>query len=118
MSPDIKKTMEANDKGMRTEYDFTGGTRGKHHRAMEAGYSVTVQQADGTSVTKEVVPTDGAVILEPDLRAYFPDSECHPSADAEFLLSMAGTVETDEQDTSEHVHEIVRASVEKKIGFC
>ncbi|MCI5150940.1 MAG: hypothetical protein D3916_16415 [Candidatus Electrothrix sp. MAN1_4] len=38
----------------------------------------------------------------------------HPSADAEFLLSMAGTVETDEQDTSEHVHEIVRASVEKK----
>jgi hypothetical protein len=38
----------------------------------------------------------------------------HPSADAEFLLSMAGTVETDEQDTSEHVREIVRASVEKK----
>jgi hypothetical protein len=38
----------------------------------------------------------------------------HPSADAEFLLSMAGTVESDEQDTSEHVHDIVRASVEKK----
>lgn len=37
-----------------------------------------------------------------------------PSADAEFLLSMAGTVETDEQDTSERVHDIVRASVEKK----
>ncbi|RWX45540.1 hypothetical protein H206_02656 [Candidatus Electrothrix aarhusensis] len=75
MSPDIKKTMEEKDKGMRTEYDFTGGVRGKHHRAMQAGYSVTVHQADGTSVTKEVVPTDGAVILEPDLRAYFPDSE-------------------------------------------
>lgn len=67
--------MEEKDKGMRTEYDFTGGTRGKHHRAMQAGYSVTVQQADGISVTKEVVPTEGAVILEPDLRAYFPDSE-------------------------------------------
>jgi hypothetical protein len=75
MCPEIKKEIEAKDKDMRTEYDFTGGVRGKHHRAMQAGYSVTVHQADGTTVTKEVAPTEGTVVLEPDIRAYFPDSE-------------------------------------------
>ncbi len=50
--PDKKKKK----KDMRTEYDFTGGVRGKHHRAMQAGYSITVHQEDGTTVTKEVVP--------------------------------------------------------------
>ncbi len=25
---------------MRAEYDFTGGVRGKHYRAMQAGYTV------------------------------------------------------------------------------
>ncbi|MCI5144189.1 MAG: hypothetical protein D3923_01380 [Candidatus Electrothrix sp. AR3] len=60
---------------MRTEYDFTGGVRGKHHKAMQAGYSITVHQENGTTVTKEVMPKKGAVIVEPDLLPYFPDSE-------------------------------------------
>ena len=59
---------------MRTEYDFTGGVRGKHYRAMQAGYTVTIHKADGTTVTREVLPKEGAVILEPDIQAYFPDS--------------------------------------------
>ena len=63
------------DSGMRAEYDFTGGVRGKHYRAMQAGYTVTIHQADGTAVTQEVKPKEGAVILEPDVREYFPDSE-------------------------------------------
>jgi len=61
---------------MRTEYDFTGGVRGKHHRAMQVGYSITIHQEGGTTVTKEVVsPKKSAVIVEPDLRPYFLDSE-------------------------------------------
>ncbi|MBI5182316.1 MAG: hypothetical protein HZA06_05355 [Nitrospirae bacterium] len=60
---------------MRAEYDFTGGVRGKHYRAMQAGYTITIHEADGTIVTKEVMPKKGAVIIEPDIRAYFPDSE-------------------------------------------
>ena len=60
---------------MRAEYDFTGGVRGKHHRAMQAGYTVTIRKADGTAVIKEVRPNAGAVILEPSVREYFPDSE-------------------------------------------
>jgi hypothetical protein len=60
---------------MRSEYDFQDGVRGKHYRAMQAGYTITIHQADGTLVTKDVMPKEGVVILEPDVRSYFPDSE-------------------------------------------
>lgn len=60
---------------MRAEYDFRGGTRGKHYRAMQAGYTIAIHEADGTTVVKDVIPKEGAVVLEPDVREYFPDSE-------------------------------------------
>jgi len=63
------------DDTMRAEYDFTGGVRGKHYRAMQGGYTITIHKADGTSLVKEVKPAEGAVILEPDVREYFPDSD-------------------------------------------
>jgi len=44
-------------------------------RAMQAGYRITVHQADGTRLVKDVMPKECAVILEPDIHAYFPDSE-------------------------------------------
>ena len=69
------KAARGEGNGMRAEYDFTGGVRGKHYRAMQAGYTITIHQADGTLVTKEVKPKEGAVILAPDVREYFPDSE-------------------------------------------
>ncbi|OOP56627.1 MAG: hypothetical protein AYP45_07940 [Candidatus Brocadia carolinensis] len=59
----------------RAEYDFAGGVRGKHYRAMESGYTITIHKEDGTTITKNVMPKEGAVVLEPDIRAYFPDSE-------------------------------------------
>ena len=64
---------EAND--MRTEYDFRRGLRGKHYKAMQAGYTITIHKADGTTIVKDVIPKEGAVVLEPDIQAYFPDSE-------------------------------------------
>ncbi|HAG09573.1 MAG TPA: hypothetical protein DCK87_08460 [Desulfotomaculum sp.] len=60
---------------MRTEYDFTGGVRGKHYRALQAGYTINIHMADGTTLVKEVMPKEGAVVLEPDIQAYFQDSE-------------------------------------------
>ncbi len=51
------------------------GVRGKHYKAMQAGYTITIHKADGTTVVKDVMPKEGAVVLEPDIRAYFPDSE-------------------------------------------
>jgi hypothetical protein len=65
--------MEENN--MRAEYDFKGGVRGKHYRAMQDGYTITIHKADGTTITKDVMPKEGAVVLAPDIRAYFPDSE-------------------------------------------
>ena len=60
---------------MQAEYDFTGGIRGKHYQAMQAGYTITMNQPDGTKVVKEVKPREGGVVLAPDAREYFPDSE-------------------------------------------
>jgi hypothetical protein len=75
MKKGVTKMVQVEDNDMRAEYDFTGGVRGKHYRAMQAGYTITVHKADGTTVVKDVVPKEGAVILEPDIRTYFPDSE-------------------------------------------
>ncbi len=60
---------------MRSEYDFQDSVRGKHHKAMEDGYTITIHNADGTKVSKDVMPKEGLVILEPDVRSHFPDSE-------------------------------------------
>lgn len=60
---------------MRTEYDFRRGVHGKHYKAMQAGYTITIHKADGTTIVKDVTPKEGAVVLEPDIQAYFPDSD-------------------------------------------
>ena len=64
-----------NEDDMLPEYDFSGGIRGKHFRTLQAGYTITIHQEDGSTIVKEVEPQKGAVILEPDVREYFPDSE-------------------------------------------
>jgi len=71
----VTKMAQVKDNNMRVEYDFTGGVRGKHYGAMQAGYTITTHNADGTTVVKDVMPKKGAVALEPDILAYFPDSE-------------------------------------------
>ena len=68
------KAVKEDDNGMRAEYDFRGGVRGKHYKAMQTGYTITIHGVDGTTVVKNVKPAEGAVILEPDVRAYFPNS--------------------------------------------
>lgn len=60
---------------MLPEYDFRCGIRGKHHQAYRAGHTVTIHKADGTSEVQYFTLEEGAVMLEPDVREYFPDSE-------------------------------------------
>ncbi len=67
--------IQVKDKDMRTEYDFSFLQRGKHYKALQAGYTITIHNADGTTVVKEVKPKENTVIIEPDIQAYFPDSE-------------------------------------------
>ena len=71
----MKKEITKEENDMRAEYDFTGGVRGKHYRAIQAGYTITIHKADGTIITKDVMPKEGAVVIEPDIRVFFPDSE-------------------------------------------
>lgn len=75
MKKAMARTVLVEDDDMRAEYDFRRGVRGKHYKAMQAGYTVTIHKADGTTIVKDVAPKEGAVVLEPDIRAYFPDSE-------------------------------------------
>ncbi len=60
---------------MRREYDFSKGVRGKHWRAYRQGHSVRITKADGQVVEHHFTLEDGAVMLDPDLKARYPDSE-------------------------------------------
>jgi hypothetical protein len=75
MRKEKPKTSRGADKDIRAEYDFSGGIRGKHYKAMEAGYTITIHKEDGTTVVKDVKPKLGTVVLSPELRPYFPNSE-------------------------------------------
>ena len=75
MKKSNNRVVRLEDTGMRTQYDFRRGVRGKHFKAMQAGYTITIHNADGTTIVKDVQPKRGAVVLEPDVQAYFPDSE-------------------------------------------
>jgi hypothetical protein len=71
------KQIEPEPDDMLAEYDFTGkkGVRGKYHAAYQQGHTVKVYQDDGSVTVQYFTLQDGAVMLEPDVREYFPDSE-------------------------------------------
>jgi hypothetical protein len=74
MKKAITKTKSSND-GMRPEYDFRGAVRGKFYKPMHKGYTVRIHKANGTTITKQLKLEEGTVMLQPDVRKYFPDSE-------------------------------------------
>jgi hypothetical protein len=66
------------DSDLRAEYDFskmTGGVRGKYYKDYRAGHTVKVHQDDGTTLVQHFKLEEGAVIIEPDVRQYFPNEE-------------------------------------------
>jgi hypothetical protein len=74
MSKDKQQKVEDQDI-LLPDYDFSQGVRGKHFREYQQGYSVTITYPDGTQTVKEVTPDSGVIVLDPDIRRYFPDSE-------------------------------------------
>ena len=63
---------------LRPEYDFSamkGGVRGKYYRAYRGGHKVIIHKEDGTDLVQYFKLEDGAVMLEPDVRKYFPTSQ-------------------------------------------
>ncbi len=72
-----KAEKEPTQNEMLPEYDFTGrkGVRGKYYRAYQEGHTVKIYEEDGTVTVQYFTLEDGAVMLAPDVREYFPDSE-------------------------------------------
>ncbi len=69
-----KKSL-SDDAEMRDEYDFSKGVRGKHYKAYREGHTVRINRSDGTTSVQYFTQEDGAVMLDPDVRTHFPDSE-------------------------------------------
>ena len=72
---------------MLPEYDFRGkkGVRGKYYRDMQKGYTIRIHNEDGSVTEKHIGPS---VTLDPDVSAYFPDSESVNNA-LRVLISLA-----------------------------
>ena len=60
---------------MKDEYDFSGGTRGKHYKAYREGHSIVLHSENWSTFIQYFTQEDGSVMLDPDVRAHFPDSE-------------------------------------------
>ncbi len=77
MKTDDNTPETAPDDEMLTEYDFSGmqGVRGKYYQRYRRGHTVRVRHGDGSTKVRHFKLEDGAVLLDPDVRAYFPDSE-------------------------------------------
>ena len=63
---------------LRPEYAFArmkGGVQGKYYKSYRAGHTVKVHKGDGTTTVQHFTLAEGAVLLEPDVHAHFPDSE-------------------------------------------
>lgn len=63
---------------MKSEYDFPhmkGAVRGKYYKEYRAGHKVTVHNEDGSMTVNYFKLEEGSVMLEPDVRKYFSNSE-------------------------------------------
>ena len=67
--------MDKKKNEMQAEYDFSGGVRGKHHQAYRRGHAVQIDKRDGTTEMYYFKPEDGSVMLDPDVKRHFPNSE-------------------------------------------
>lgn len=73
----MKTQTHSSDSEILPEYDFSGkqGTRGKYYQAYQQGHTVEIVEEDGSLTVQYFTLAEGAVLLSPDVREYFPDSE-------------------------------------------
>ncbi|MBK9095180.1 MAG: hypothetical protein IPM84_20960 [Anaerolineae bacterium] len=76
MNKEKTEQVRAEEPDMLPEYDFSDkkGVRGKYYRAYRQGHTVRIYRADGTVSIRYFTLEDGAVMLDPDVRQYFPNS--------------------------------------------
>ena len=71
----MKRTKKKKNDELRPEYDFSKAERGKFYGPLDKGYKVHVHQSDGSVVVNHYTLAEGTVLLAPDVREYFSDSE-------------------------------------------
>ena len=71
----MKRLKKKKSDEMRAEYNFSNAERGKFYRPLDKGYKVHVRQSDGTEIVNHYTLAEGTVLLAPDVREYFSDSE-------------------------------------------
>lgn len=59
--------------------------RGRYFRKFQQGYRITIHKADGSIEVREIPPSTNIIVLDPDVQAYFPDSEAVNRALRELL---------------------------------
>ena len=69
------KKVKPDNSDMRDEYDFSDGVRGRHYQTYRKGHGVIVHRDDGSTSVQYFTQEDGAVMLDPDVKVHFPDSE-------------------------------------------
>lgn len=75
MGDEIQYELEDN---LREEYDLTklkNPVLGKYYQQYRKGHSVTIHYEDGTTTVEHFSPQDDLIILDPDVKIYFPNSE-------------------------------------------
>jgi hypothetical protein len=60
---------------MSDRYDFSNGLRGKHYEAYRKVHTVIINKDDGTQSVQFIKEEDGSVMLDPDVKIHFPNSE-------------------------------------------
>ena len=55
--------------------DFSAGVRGKHSESYRRGHTVKIGHDDGTVTVQRFIPDKDAVVLDKDVKAFFPNSE-------------------------------------------
>ncbi len=83
------------DEDMLPEYDLSGrvGMRGKYYQALRQGYTIKIDRTDGTTLVQHIVRPEGTVMLDPDVRTFFPDAES-VNATLRALIRLLPTGET------------------------
>lgn len=77
MKNDISKEISEKE-DMKAEYNFSSmkrAVRGKYYKAYRDGHKVVIHKVDGTTSVQYFKLEEGAVMLEPDVRKYFSNSE-------------------------------------------
>ena len=74
----MSKQVSSNKDEIQVEYDFSkmnDVVQGKYYKSYRAGHKVKIHKIDGSTTIQHFTLEDGAVMLEPEVKKYFPDSD-------------------------------------------